>query len=397
MFLALASVNIDFLAGFVGDEMRYRSAAWEIFSGGPATNLEHPLLAKTVQGFFAAACVGLNLDPVVGMRFASVLAGAGVLIATHAIAARFVSSGAAILSTILLMSSSVFWVHARLISPEMISLFFLVLALYYFLADRLSNQAGAIGLAGAFFGLSLSAKWIGIWLVPWAILRMAWARDFRRAALFLGALVLFYGIGNGAYLLNHPASDAPRWQAWALGYHQTHAEISKYNGSPAWTWFAVPQHLYYARLMPDAASAETVFGTINPIVFLLVVPALWAAVRSRQCRAGLWLMEAAICLYLPWLFVSRPTYFFYVLTVLPVLAILEGMLLMSIWEKSKLPVLGTVACALIVFAIFYPAATGLRISNGYEKALARFNFYSRPVFDSMFCQKCNLYFGSEGK
>lgn len=394
VFVTLACVNIRFLAGFVGDERRYSSAAWEIVSGGPATNLEHPLLAKTIQGFFAALFVFLKLDPLIGMRLSSIAAGVGVLAGTYAIAARFVSRETAVVSAILLLSNSLFLVHSRLISPEMVSLCFLVFGIYYFLIDQLAFEPAALALAAAFFGLSMSAKWVGIWLIPWAILRLASAGEFGRAFKFLFVLMLFYAIGNGAYFLNHDLTDAVPWQRWALGYHRTAAEISAYNGSRAWTWFAVPQHLYYARLMPSANSAEAVLGTINPVVWILVVPALWMGIqKSRQHRAGLLLAEAAVCLYVPWMFVSRPTYFFYALTMLPVLCILEAMALTVAWEKRNALAKTVVVCAIALFALFYPAAVGLRISNGYERTLATFNFYKRPVFDSMFCQKCNLYAG----
>ena len=394
VFVALACVNIHFLAGFVGDERRYSSAAWEIFSGGPETNLEHPLLAKSIQGFFAALFVFLKLDPLIGMRVASMAAGAGVLIGTYVIAARFVSREAAVLSALLLFSNSLFLVHSRLISPEMVSLCFLVFGIYYFLIDQLAYEPSALALASAFLGLSMSAKWVGIWLIPWVLIRLVSAREVGRAFKFLSVLLLFYAIGNCAYFLNHAVSDAVPWQRWAFGYHQTSAAISVYNGSRAWTWFVIPQHLYYARLMPSAHSAEMVLGTINPVVFVLVLPALWMGVRQwRRQSVGLLLAEAAVCLYVPWIFVPRPTYFFYALTLLPVLCILEGMLLMGVWEKQKFLVKAVVGCAFAIFTLFYPAATGLRISNGYERTLSAFNFYKRPVFDSMFCQKCNLYFG----
>lgn len=390
LFFILAGVHADFLAGFVGDEIRYRDASWEILSGGPRSNLEHPLLAKSLHSFSAALFSLLGFDPLLGMRWVSILAAAGTLLAVYAIAARFVSNAAALLSVFLLASNSLFFVHARLISLEMVSLCLLLISLYFFLSDRWSESADASALAGAMIGLSLSAKWIGIWLVPWMVIRWVLARQFGRVAKFGGTLVLFYVIGNSAYFLNHSWADLPRWQIWALGYHQISADLSVYNGSPAWTWFAIPQHLYYARLMPEPGFARMVLGSMNPVVWLLIVPAIWVGVQSR--RFGRWLVEAALCLYVPWMFVSRPTYFFYALTILPLICILESVLIARLWETRRFLSGALVGCALGFFVMFYPAAAGWRLSNGYERALAKFNFYERPVFDSMFCQKCNLYF-----
>ena len=89
VYIFLATLNIGFQSGFVGDEQAYVVGAWQIFSGGPRSNLEHPMLAKTLQGFFAAIAVFLGCDPVIGMRFASGAAGAGALMATYAIAIRW--------------------------------------------------------------------------------------------------------------------------------------------------------------------------------------------------------------------------------------------------------------------------------------------------------------------
>jgi len=390
LFLIFAGHNLGFLAGFAGDELRYRSAAWEIFSGGPQMNLEHPLLSKTLQGVFAGLTAMLGFDPIVGMRVPSLLAGAGALAATYAIALRFLSARAAVLAALLLFSNTLLWVHARMISPEMVSLGFLLAALYFFLADRISGDRAAIGLAGAALGLSLSAKWIGVWLVPWALARLAVSRAWKKSARFLAGMIVFYVIGNGAYFLNHAPLDLFQWQWWALHYHQTSEALSPHNGSPAWTWFAVPQHLYYARLMPDPQAAEVVMGAMNLLVFALAGPAIWIGARSGP--AGRLILEAALCLYVPWMFVARPTYFFYVLTVLPLVCLLEAVCLDRLWDKYRRAAGALPACALVLFMFFYPAAVGMRIGVKYERCLAALNFYKRPVFDSMFCQKCNLFF-----
>ncbi len=389
VYAVLALNNIGFLAGFTGDETAYRTAAWEILGSGPATNLEHPLLAKTLQAFGAIFAVFFHADPVVGMRIVSVLAGALALAATYAIGAQFASPAAGLAASVLLLGNTMFFVHARLISPEMTAIGFLMAGLYLFLiADD--------SLSGAFLGLSLAAKWIGVWLVPWALVRIVLARGLNPAAKFLGCCILLYTLGNAAYFRNHTLSEFFRWPLSMLSYHEIHAPNSPENGSPAWTWFTVPQQLYYARLPSSPGSAALVMSAINPVVFVLVLPALIAAFWPGAPRPRRLLAEAALCLYAPWLFVARPTYVFYALTVIPILAVLEAMLLMSLREQGKISrALAVVALGVsfAAFVPFYPAAVGRPIGESHERALARLNFYRRPVHYSMFCQSCNKFFG----
>ncbi len=404
-FLILAALNLDFLPGFVGDEQAYRVAAWEIFTGGPRSNLEHPLLAKTILGFAAAVSVITNTDPVVGMRLASILAGMAALIAVYMLAARFFSIPVALTAVALLPANSLFLVHARMISPDIFALALLVAAVCCFLISLVDSSASpgrALALAGMFLGLSLSAKWIGIWLIPWFLVRSARAAGVRAAAVFLFSLILFYTLGNAAYFLNHTPFDAVRWHAAILKYHRISVELSPFNGSPAWTWFAIPQNIYYARLVPQPATAQMVLVAINPVVFGLTIPALWFAVsRARpvgasdhRARAARLLVEIVLCLYLPWLFVGRPTYFFYSLAILPPLVILQAWLLQSLWMSMgfrRAIAAALVGAAGFCFAWFYPAAVGFTISSTHEKIIARLNFYKRPVYSSLFCQECNLY------
>lgn len=394
IFSCLSIYNIGFLDGFVGDEVRYRDYALEILSGGFHSNLEHPLLSKSIQGLSAGLSAVCNVDSVVGMRMVSLLAALGVVIMTFRIAVKYVSPANAVVGTVLLIVNTLFIVHARLISPEMPAIFFMLLSLYYFIENCTGNRSSTLGISGAFLGLSLSAKWVGIWLFPWMITRLMYKKQYVNVLWYCFAMLLFYILGNVSYFMNHDFLDFFSWHKWMMKYHQITAEVSAYNGSPAWTWFSIPQHLYYARLMPTGDEAMMVMGTLNPIIFVLVIPAVWVAFDRRSPFAIRLLGESFVCLYLPWVFVSRPTYFFYVLTTIPVLSIIEGYLLIKWANKGYIAsrwVYMLILSAVILFAIFYPLAVGMRVSGKYEEKLAFFNLYTRPVYDSMFCQKCNLY------
>lgn len=390
IYICAALAHIGFLAGFVGDENAYRTAVWDLFRGGPAHNLEHPVLAKTLQAFGAAPFALLGGDPLIGMRVVSVLAGAVALVATYAIGVSFGSVNGLVAAAALLVCNTLFLVHARLISPEMTAVALLTVGLYFWVA----NPRG-IALAGAFLGLSLSAKWIGVWLAPWILARLLFGKEWKPAAKFLAALILFYAIGNAAYLMNHSFAEFIRWPFSMLHYHRIAATGSPENASSAWTWFLIPQHLYYARLPDGADAARMVMAAMNPVVFLLAIPSLLWALRPDSPAWSRMLAEAVLCLYVPWLLVSRPTYFFYVLPVLPPLALLEASLLMSLFEQGRIRRILAVGLTVLAggfFGLFCPAALGFRAPERYERLLAQFNYLRRPVHNSMFCQNCNAYF-----
>lgn len=209
--------------------------------------------------------------------------------------------------------------------------------------------------AGVAFGAAMSVKWSGAMALigaialtyGWETARrhregLGWGRAFGRAfARETFGMVLAFGIvPAGVFMLtwlpwlHHFGWDWSKWlhtQAESIEYHRsTIQEFAKDPASGAMT----PTHPYYSRpwqwffvWRPTSFWTQDVGSDIreilaigNPAVFWAAIVAVpWAAVlwvRRRDWTFGLPVV-AVLSQYLPWLLVSRPTFFFYVLPIVP--------------------------------------------------------------------------------
>lgn len=209
--------------------------------------------------------------------------------------------------------------------------------------------------AGIALGAAMSVKWSGAMALIGAIVLTyawetgrrhrdgaSWRRAFWRAFTreTFGIVLAFGVVPVGVFVLtwlpwlHHFGWDWSKWwhtQAESFEYHRhTIHELAKDPETGAMT----PTHPYYSRpwqwpvlwrptsfwtkdLGPDI---REILAIGNPAVFWGAIAAVpWAALlwfRRRDWTLGLPVV-AVLGQYLPWLLVSRPTFFFYVLPVTP--------------------------------------------------------------------------------
>ena len=88
-------------------------------------------------------------------------------------------------------------------------------------------------------------------------------------------------------------------------------------------------------------------------------------------RKNLELLFLGLCLvvlYVPWLILDRPKYFFYMLPLLPVLSICLAFFLEQLWQKShrgRILVSGYLIALAIFFLLAYPLIAALPVSYSY--------------------------------
>lgn len=249
--------------------------------------------------------------------------------------------------------------------------------------------------AGAALGAAVAVKWSGLYaLAGAAVLAALWERTRRkqrgerhpwaRAILDEGpALALAFAVVPlVAYLL--PWLPWLADHGWSLGslwsnhhaitdYHLT-LEAVDAGGEPihpylsrAWTWFLLLRPVAYFYEGGEGTAAE-ILGIGNPLLFwgaLLFVPYLLLAWwTQRDWRAGAVAVPIVIQ-YVPWLFVTRPLFLFYMAPITPFLALGATLMLRDVAGLgTRLRPLAMAAAALAVsavvaaFVFFWPLLVG---------------------------------------
>jgi dolichyl-phosphate-mannose--protein O-mannosyl transferase len=180
-----------------------------------------------------------------------------------------------------------------------------------------------------------------------------------------------------------------RLQANILDYHRNLQTVDAATGDPAhpylseaWRWLLLHRPvLYYADY--GTGVRQVIYANGNPAIFwgaILAIPyCAYAWVRSRDWRAG-FVVVAVVCLYAPWLFVSRPQFLFYATPIAPFLVLACVYALRRLSEvrfealrstaretrtvRPYLPVaVGFVVLAVALFVWFWPALTGGPLSD----------------------------------
>jgi dolichyl-phosphate-mannose-protein mannosyltransferase len=209
--------------------------------------------------------------------------------------------------------------------------------------------------AGVGFALAASVKWSGVTgLVAAGILSLIWetsrrhrehigwrrafARAFAREGF--GITLAFVLLPAAVYLavyipwFNHFGWSIKEWWANQQAMWHYHATLQataldtathKYTPthpyySPGWTWLIMRRPVSYWVKNGENGAIAQILAIGNPAIFWGSIAALpftvWCWRRARDWRAG-FILLAVLVQWLPWFFVKRPQFFFYVLPMTP--------------------------------------------------------------------------------
>jgi len=290
--------------------------------------------------------------------------------------------------------------------------FFPLAAIYLAYRFRESGRIGWLVGAGLFFGMGLASKWSG--LFPLVVTLALLLADLRRepgpgrAARFCQTLVLMLVLPALVYLLTFLPwfSRGYSLAEWPALQRSMYLETSQHVGyhpkfwddrdNRAYKWFVVPSvfvdpfmnlggALEPGRSEPDFEKAAIVeLGVANPLVWLLVLPAMFLVLRraARERDEGARYLAGLFFLsYLPLVASPRPIWLNTALSVLPYAIMAVAYL---VWTQSQRLRRGRVLLAaylslvLLVAAPLYLLAvgkgTGIPVLKEYlaEKYLKQF-------------------------
>jgi len=369
-----------------------------------------------------------------GWRVSSAIAGtATVMLLAVIVQLLFASPIWTFTGGLLLATESLNFVQSRIAMLDIFVTFWIVLGFAFLLLDRRwierrmptpspdpspDLEQGAPGpprripaplwrpwrfACGAALGAGLATKWSALTAIAAVIvLSFAWdvvrrrrfevRRSFWDAfasegfGLVLAMLVVpavVYVVSYTGWFL-HFGFDLGEWARLQSSMVDWHANLQKIdvNGEPihpylsdAWSWLLLRRPVYYYGNYSPGGIRQVIYSNGNPAIFwgsLIAIP--YVAFRwwlARDWRAGL-VVVAIAGLYVPWFFVNRPQFLFYVTPLTPFLVLacvyairdLSEMHVAGSRSRPYLPVaVGFVVISVLAFAWFWPALTGAPLTE----------------------------------
>jgi dolichyl-phosphate-mannose--protein O-mannosyl transferase len=334
-------------------------------------------------------------------RFGSAVMGALMVAFVALIALRlFGSIGASLLAALFLTVDGLAFTISRIamndsyVTAFMLIAWFAVLSALYWWGRGPDDYGprsrtavlGWLAASGFFAGLALASKWVGLYALAAIVLLLLWdavgrgsdgilsvagppvtSAAFVVAAFAAVPLVLYLLSYIPYFSLGHSFADFLRLQKQMYEYHAnlraTHPFGSRWYGWP------IGHKAVFLYLANHGLNRSEIWTIPNIVVFWGGLVAMWAAVsRAQRARsAGLVLVVgAALAQYLPWTIVSRVTFLYHYLPVVPFLAIALGWWLIVGLRGSRYQWIVATLVPLAAVAFFFavlPALEGWSVSG----------------------------------
>ena len=416
----LVPSEISYLNSSYFDEIYHARTAWEHLRGVYPYEVSHPPLGKLILSLGIAL---FGMTPF-GWRFMGTLFGVLMLpliwwFARKLYGGRTVPGCCAAL----LAADFMHFVQTRIATIDTYAVFFILL-MYGFLWLFVSTDRWRyLALSGLFFGLGAASKWtclyagaglgviwLGYWLnkalaapvpschserseespksdtgAPSTPLHLAFLRNVGFCLVFFVALpaliyvlaYLPYGAARGVAPFSADYFKLV-WdnQVFMFTYHAgvdaTHPYSSRW-----YQWLLdIRPILYYLDYGADGTRSS--FGAwVNPVLcwagFFALFVLGYAALFRRDKKAA-FLLVGYLAQLVPWMFIRRVTfeYHYFPCAVFLILALgYVFSLLREAGGKWRAPVIALTALSVLVFVLFYPALTGLRVDNAAASRLLK--------------------------
>ncbi len=373
--LFAATVGVPMEVSF--DEVHYLTAAKKIIEFKELANFEHPPLAKLILGMFWLVLHKLlGFNELIAVRIPVILAGLTVLytfsklLTSIALPKSFVHP---LLWTVIL--NMCWYVQSKTAMPDMISLSFAALSMYFAFTKKFT-------LSGAFFGFAMASKWSA---APYAVLLLYLARNATPLKIFLATVA-----GAATYYMSFvPLMFIEQSQLTPTNFidfqftmyhavvHNAGAQGHSYS-SDWWQWLLLIRPMWYtfAPILTADGIRDKLYSCVfmggNPFVFLTGTLAVVYSIvflthrklltpRARGQALNPWplvLFVISICMYV--ILPKKTNFFYYVVPASlwfgPVIA---SALLTKLSERHTLRTLWALnALALLFFIYMLPITSG---------------------------------------
>ena len=392
------------------DEIYHARTAWEHLTDHKPYEITHPPLGKEIIG------LGIRLFGMTpfGWRFSGALFGVLMLPILYILLKLMLDSTmAAACATAIFALDFMHFAQTRISTIDTYSVFFTLLMYFFFYLyytqpwdTPLRRTLPPLMLSGAAFALGVVSKWTCVFAggglaVLWALRQgeRLRRRGFRQelSSYFLPTVgwscVFFLLFPALAYCVFYaPYARAAGVSMGSADYLKLILDNIKYmynyhSGLEAthpyestwWMWMLdVRPILYYLHYFDDAYAVKSAIGACgNPLFWWTGLGAVAAmAVKGvRGDRMAWFILAGYLSCLLPWVTVERCAFIYHYFPATVFLALALGRCLRDCQRRSLTrrdrtgPIL-TAGCG-VLFALFYPALSGLTYTTAYGNALLR--------------------------
>ena len=405
------------LNGMYFDEIYHGRTAYEHLHGLDVYETTHPPLGKI---FIMLGVWLFGMNPF-GWRIIGALFGVMMVPLIYLLARELLKKREWAAFTVVVFAADFMrFAQTRLATIDVFVVFFIMLSSFFMLrgcriavSDGFKSATLPLALGGAAFGCACASKWSGLYAgLGLAALYFGalYARKKRldaagRASEFLDELkralaigcafyvavpAVIYMVSYLPYFLRADTSftmrDLIECQKSMLDYHSSPKPTHPFESSwYSWPFDWRPIWYYQGTGLPDGKYASIAsFG--SPLLWwggLVGLASLAVrAARGRERAEGAFVLISYSAQLLPWLLVTRSTFIYHYFACVPFLALSLALVLKNLEERShrdfKWVRISLAAAAVILFAFFYPALSGLPVSGAYARALEwlpRWGFY----------------------
>ena len=385
------------------DEIYHARTAFENIEGIYPYEVSHPPLGKLI------IAIGISLFGMTpfGWRFSGTLFGVLMLPVMYVLLKRmFRRTEIAACGTAIFAFDFMHFIQTRIATIDTYAVFFILLMYLFMYLYVSEGDKKHLALSGLFFGLGAASKWtclyagagLGlIWLISWIIRiingeERVWKKFLKNClfcvVFFVALPCLIYYVsyfpygqakgmhGIGMFFSSDYASTVADNQRFMFTYHS--GVHSEHPYSSHWYQWVLNERpiLYYLNYFDDGTRSS--FGAfLNPVLCwaglgAMLIMVYLAAVR-RDKKAG-FIVVGYLAQLLPWVFITRTTFEYHYFPSAVFLSLAIAYIFSLMREgggKWKNYVYGLTAMSVVLFIVFYPAISGMRVNNALASGLLK--------------------------
>ncbi|MBQ3847676.1 MAG: phospholipid carrier-dependent glycosyltransferase [Clostridia bacterium] len=410
------ATSVTYMNSTYFDEIYHARTAYEMIKGWNIYETTHPPFGKILIGL-GIRIFGMNPF---GWRFMGTLFGVLMVPLIYLFASKiFKKRMFAVLASGLMTFEFMRLAHSRIATIDSFSTFFIIL-MYYFMYDYFTIKCYdpkdvkariPLALCGITFGIGAATKWTCLYAGAGLALLFFAAQLFEAVdvkngmgpakmdvkkwflvrflptcalcvVFFVAIPVAIYTLTYLPYMPTHPNESL--WtvminnQKSMFSYH-SNLDATHPFSSEWWSWplDIRPIWMYSGDAAVGKKSTIASFG--NPAIWLLSIPALIGTVFyacKKSCKKMLVVIAAFALEFLPWILVTRCVFIYHFMPSVPFVILMIVYCFENLTEDKIFPkwvtwvYLGVTA---VLFAVFYPALTGLEVNAKYIEGLRWFS------------------------
>ena len=390
--------EISFMNSTYFDEVYHARTAYELLNNVYPYENSHPPLGKLLISL-GIMVFGMNT---IGWRIVGTLFGAAMLPILYVFLKNlFGKTPLAVCGTLLFAFDFMHFAQTRIATIDTYSVFFVLLSFYflyrYFALEEgtpFRRQMVPLGLCGLFFGIGVACKWtvlyagLGMAVLYFWRLILLWVRNRKKKGYYrwmfstlLWSVVFFilipgaiytasyipYAISSGNSVIYEMVENQKFMLTYHMGVDQDHPYASRW-----YQWILdIRPILYYVEYNLDGTKA-CIGAFASPLIawtgILAEVGLLIHSIRKKSGTA-LFLLIAWFAELFPWMLITRTTFEYHYFGCILFLVFAIVYFMNEMWEASRGKcrrfIYGYTGYGLGLFALFYPALSGLTVPRWY--------------------------------